>query len=306
MNFGAPRWQMKAWMFRALSTVPKGEELHYWMQRRITKRLPRSEAQLLSIDNMAGRLFQLYCGHQARPASAATFFEFGAGRDLAVPLGFSARGTGRYIALDIEPLAKIDLIAAASHFLVKRHGLCRPPVSDWKALTRDWGIDYRSPADARATELPAKSIDCALSIDTLEHIPTEIIRGILKELRRITRDDGVLIMKIDYGDHFASFDPSITPFHFLRYSDEEWVRFQSRFQYVNRLRHSEYKEMFADAGFAVVAEDVERRPVEDDVKQALADRFRHFDDADLFTQGAIIVARPCPAHAWANHSRDTR
>lgn len=67
---------------------------------------------------------------------------------------------------------------------------------------------------------------------------------------------------------------------------------------------SEYKEFLLEAGFAAVGEMVERRAVERDIKQALADRFRGFDDDDLFTQGATIVARPSATSIPPEERRD--
>ena len=54
-----------------------------------------------------------------------------------------------------------------------------------------WGVDYRAPADARATGMAEGTIDCAISVETLEHIPPADISAILKEIHRILRPDGV-------------------------------------------------------------------------------------------------------------------
>jgi hypothetical protein len=99
-------------------------------------------------------------------------------------------------------------------------------------------------------------------------------------------------MQIDYGDHFKGFDPSISSFNFLTYSDKDWQPFQSRFQYVNRLRHTEYVNLFKRAGFEIVLAFPDRRPVEPAILARLAPRFQGFSEEDLFTLGALIVARP--------------
>jgi hypothetical protein len=99
-------------------------------------------------------------------------------------------------------------------------------------------------------------------------------------------------MQIDYGDHFKGFDPAISSFNFLTYSDEEWRPFQSRFQYVNRLRHSEYLQLFKEAGFQIVSDQPDRRSPEPAIMERLAPQFRKFSERDLFTLGSLIVARP--------------
>ena len=285
-------WQAKARAFSALSIVPYGTSLHFLLQRYVTRRLPRPEKQIKAIYGRAQKMLEHYLDHGARPLNLSTFFEFGSGRDLVVPLAISACGARRFITVDIERLAKLDLVRSNAAVVARLSGAARPAVSSWDDLDRDWGIQYRAPADARATEIEAATIDCAVSVETLEHIPADDIFEILKEVRRILRPDGVAIMQIDYGDHFKGFDPSISSFNFLTYSDEDLEPFQSRFQYVNRLRHSEYVGLFEKAGFEIILSSPDRRPVEQEILARLAPRFKKFSEQDLFTLGALIVARP--------------
>ncbi len=286
------RWQTKARAFSVLSKIPRGEDLHYALQRYVTRRLPRPEKQVRSIYTLAQRLLGVHEKYSLRPLRDSTCFEFGAGRDLIVPLAFSAHGAGRFITVDIERLAKLELIRSNAAVISRLSGVDHPTINYLDDLERCWRIDYRAPSDARSTGLPTGSIDCAVSVETLEHIPKNDIAAILKELRRIMRPDGVALMQIDYGDHFKSFDPSISSFNFLTYSDEDWSPFQSRFQYVNRLRRSEYLQLFREAGFELLSDQPDRRPPEQQILERLAPRFRSFSPEDLFTLGSLIVGRP--------------
>jgi SAM-dependent methyltransferase len=285
-------WQAKARAFAVLSSIPFGENLHYALQRYVTRRLPRSEKQVRSIYSFAQRLVGIYAEYGNRPIQDSTFFEFGAGRDLIVPLAFSAHGAGRFITVDIERLAKLDLIRSNAAIVSRASGANRPDIASLDDLERAWHIDYRAPADARTTDLPSGSIDCAVSVETLEHVPRSDIAAILKELRRILRPDGVALMQIDYGDHFKGFDASISSFNFLAYSEEDWAPFQSQFQYVNRLRHSEYLELFREAGFRVLSDKPDRKAPEPEIMKRLAPCFQKFSEEDLFTLGSLIVASP--------------
>lgn len=286
------RWQTKARAFSALSNIPWGEDLHYALQRYVTRRLPRPEKQVRSIYTLAQRLLAVHETYSLRPLRDSTCFEFGAGRDLIVPLAFSAHGARRFITVDIERLAKLELIRSNAAIISRLSGTDHSDMNSLEDLEHSWRIDYRAPADARTTGLPAGSIDCAVSVETLEHIPKRDIAAILTELRRIMRPDGLVLMQIDYGDHFKGFDPSISSFNFLTYSEEDWAPFQSRFQYVNRLRHSEYLQLFRDAGFELLSEQPDRRPPEPHILERLAPCFRDFSVEDLFTLGSLIVGRP--------------
>jgi SAM-dependent methyltransferase len=285
-------WQTKARAFKALSVVPFGTNLHFLLQRHVTRRLPRPEKQVKAIYDRAQKLLERYAAYGSRPAETSTFFEFGSGRDLVVPLAFSACGAKRFVTMDIERLAKFDLVRSNAAIVAKLSGAAQAPLSTWTDLERDWRVDYRAPADARATGFEDGTVDCAVSVETLEHIPYDDIFDILREVRRILRPDGIALMQIDYGDHFKGFDPSISSFNFLTYSDNDWQPFQSHFQYVNRLRHSEYINLFEKAGFEIVLAVADRKPVEPQILARLAPRFQNFSQEDLFTLGALIVARP--------------
>ncbi|WP_161534262.1 class I SAM-dependent methyltransferase [Bradyrhizobium sp. LCT2] len=286
------RWQTKARAFSVLSNIPLGEDIHYALQRYVTRRLPRPEKQVRSIYTLAQRLLGVHQKYSRRPLRDSTCFEFGAGRDLIVPLAFSAHGALRFITVDIERLAKLELIRSNAAIISRVSGASQPDLNSLDDLERSWRIEYRAPADARATGLSAGSIDCAVSVETLEHIPKSDIAAIFKELRRIMRPDGLVLMQIDYGDHFKGFDPSISSFNFLTYSEGDWAPFQSRFQYVNRLRHSEYLQLFREAGFELLSDQPDRRPPEQDILRRLAPCFRGFSEEDLFTLGSLIVGRP--------------
>lgn len=266
--------------------------MHFILQRYVTRRLPRAEKQVKAIYYLALRLIEQYARHGSRPLQDSTFFEFGSGRDLVVPLAIGACGARQFITVDIERLAKLDLVRSNAGFVANLSGMTRPALSSWDDLRNSWRVDYRAPSDARATGIEGDTIDCALSVETLEHIPPADISTILTEIHRILRPDGVAIMQIDYGDHFKGFDPSISSFNFLTYSDEQWEPFQSRFQYVNRLRHSQYLDLFKNAGFEIVLANPDRLPAEPAILSQLASRFHGFAEEDLFTLGALIVARP--------------
>src|SRR5258706_13196996 len=104
------QWQTKAQAFRALSVVPFGTDLHFLLQRYVTLRLQRSEKQVRAIYAFAQTLLEQYAAHGGRALALSTFFEFGSGRDLVVPLAVSAGGAKRFITVDIERLAKLDLV----------------------------------------------------------------------------------------------------------------------------------------------------------------------------------------------------
>jgi hypothetical protein len=242
-------WQRKALAFRVLSALPFGDALHYQLQRRVTRSLPRNEGSLVQRVEEARWIIEEFERNGGQRA-AATFLELGAGRDLTVPLAMRLLGVERVITTDIQRLAKLDLVQDAANRVARQLGRKAPEIRAWRDLLV-FGIDYRAPARIAAV---GDLIDCFFSVVTLEHLPPEAIREELLAARNILRSRGQAIHIIDYSDHFAHIDHRLSPVNFLQYSDSEWRRFNSRFQYVNRLRHSQYLAIFEKAGYRILAE----------------------------------------------------
>ena len=86
----------------------------------------------------------------------------------------------------------------------------------------------------------------------MEHIPRDIIEGILVESKRILKPEGVHVHHINPGDHFAE-DPSITTANFLQYSSRKWYYLGgSGIAYHNRLRCIDYVRLFEERGFHIL------------------------------------------------------
>jgi hypothetical protein len=86
----------------------------------------------------------------------------------------------------------------------------------------------------------------------LEHIPRDSIIGIFTELKRIVRPGGLISAVIDYSDHYAHTDGSISLLNFLRLSGREFDKYNHRVHFQNRLRHYDYEEIFAGLGFEIL------------------------------------------------------
>src|SRR5579885_860225 len=243
------RWLAKAALQRALGFLPQqGEPLNYLLQRRVLRTLPAGEATLRQKFTRAATHLAAYEAHgPGTPAADATFFEFGAGWDLAIPLAYALLGVGRQVVIDIRPSARLELVEAtlATYERLRPQleqaagrPLRDPPaaVSSFADLERQLGVRYAAPCDARATGLPAASVDFVSSTDTCEHIPPADLARIFAECRRLLRPGGAFSCRIDLQDHYAYFDPGLSRYHFLRFSDRAWALVNSPLHFQNRLR----------------------------------------------------------------------
>ncbi|MGH3008085.1 MAG: class I SAM-dependent methyltransferase [Gaiellaceae bacterium] len=301
------RWLAKAALQRVLGGLPRGERLNYVFQRRVLRSFPVGDAALRQKFTRALTHLGAYEEHgPGVPLAEATFFEFGAGWDLAIPISYALLGLGHHVLVDIRPSARVELvnetIAAYERLRPELEeqagrslGELGGPVASIAELEPRFGIRYLAPCDARDTGLPAESVDLVTSTDTCEHIPAADLAAIFAECRRLLRSGGAFTCRIDLQDHYSYFDRSISRYHFLRFSDPAWALVNSPLHFQNRLRAPEYLRLVREAGFDLIAERPSG-PSEEGREELrtlrLAERFRDFSEDDLGVTVLSFVARP--------------
>ena len=105
------RWLAKAALQKGLGALPRGERLNYVFQRRVLHSLPAGDGALRPKFSRARQHLGAYEEHgPGVPAARATFYEFGAGWDLAIPVAYALLGVGRQVLVDIRPSARVELV----------------------------------------------------------------------------------------------------------------------------------------------------------------------------------------------------
>lgn len=296
------RWKTKALVQGAFSRMPGGESLNYLCQRRVFRSLPVDDSVFHEKAEIARRHLANLTEHGQVPVGDARFYEFGAGKDLILPLCLYCHGANEQLLVDIRPLARDELVldtlsrldAGVVPGLPRRPGPGRAGAG-LPAQLAALGITYRAPCDARETGLPAQSVDYITSTSTLEHIAEPDIRLILRESRRILRVEGRMSMFVDYQDHYSYADTSISAYNFLQYEDREWARWSPSLQFQNRLRHADYLALFEEAGFEILDDQPTTGSAEDlEVVRtlALAGRFRSASEHDLAVRDSFVTLKP--------------
>ncbi len=301
------RWLAKAALQKGLSALPAAERANYVFQRHVTRTLPASEAALRRKMRRARTHFGAFLEHGSRRADAV-FYEFGVGWDLAVPLCLWVLGVERQVLTDVRPNVRLALVNETIRRLHRLVGELsteespgrdpgNAPVESLQELEGRFGIVYLAPLDARATALPAASVDFVTSTNTFEHIPAEDVTPVLAECRRLVRPDGALSFRIDLCDHFSYHDSTVSPYAFLRYSARNWRLINSSLLFQNRLRHPDYVRAFEEAGLAVVTEE-RAGPTDDDLRTLaeldVADEFAGYTPQELGVRVLNVVLRPTP------------
>jgi Methyltransferase domain len=302
------RWLAKAAVQGGLSLIPGGRRANYFLQRNVSKRLPRSDADCdFHATTAATHLAALERVRPGADRAALRCYEFGAGWDLIGPIAMWALGVDHQTVIDIEPNVKLELVndtiaRFASHRPRLEQALNAPlrapdptPVSAFGDLSTRFGITYLAPQDARSLPLAQHTVDFVSSTFTLEHIPPGDITAILRETRRVMTPAGIISSLIDMQDHYNYIDAKVSVYNYLRYPQWRWRFLNPSLQPQNRLRHSQYLRLFDTAGFDVISDDPVRPTPEDlDELRRLrrAPEFAAFDEADLGIRSTHLVARP--------------
>ena len=267
-------WRLTGAIQKALGYVPGGRRIHERLHRRAIDFGQECDVEVDEWRRLTAQLRT--CGVSI---TGATLVEIGAGRAPTLPLCFYLAGAGRVYALDDERRIEDELVcdladrlmihvtaiaAAAGRPEAETSAMQRAVASSLArgaslAVATGTVVDYRGPADPTATALPAGSIDIVFSSSVLEHLPPATIERVFAEALRILRPGGVMIHAIHCGDHYAAGDGRIDPLRYLKFSDDEWARWNTPFLYQNRLRAKDFTDLTRAAGFSIELEAVQGR-----------------------------------------------
>lgn len=311
-------WKLKAAIQNAIAVLPESVSypLYYRVQRMAggLRRINPTSRLRAGIE-VWRRLQQSGCDPVGK-----TFFEVGTGRMVTAPLAYWLMGARKIITVDLNPYLRPELVQESIRFLADHRaqmaelfgellladridqlvGFAQADRFDLSEFLEAVGIEYRAPSDAAATGLPDRSIDFHTSYTVLEHIPPAVLSAIFAEASRLLKPGGLAVHGIDYSDHFAHRDPSITAINFLQYSDAAWGRWAgNRYMYMNRLRHADYLERLADGGFSIVNDEPTTDPrslqaIESGEVRPYADLASR-TPAELAITSSWIVAKPTRA-----------
>jgi hypothetical protein len=254
-----------------------------------------------------------YLEFSPAPRLGFTAFELGTGAWPIVPIGLFLCGASDIFTYDVVPVLRRDTLRRTLGLFgeFKNEGalerILRAVQPERLRRLEDvlGRVDEETPAqslgrlnihvrigDARATALPDNSLDLVFSTVVFEHIGAEILRGLLSAFGRIAKPDAVMSHYVGLSDQYASFDKSITPFNFLKYSDRQWRVLNNPIIPQSRLRLADYRESFKQSGWDIVEERNTSGALDDLNKVRLAPEFAKYSTRDLLVLFSWLVARP--------------
>ena len=273
-------WKLKSSIFRLIDFFNAPGAL-YFLQKYVTK---RSNIGSLRISPIWEAHKECLKQHSA----TENVFEFGAGKNLAQNL-FISDIAKKQIVVDLNPMLDFKLVNNVRRQISEIVDLKSQVEINSLTELASYGIEYMAPYDASKTDFTDKSLSACISTNTLEHIPKENIEDIFSELYRTLKDDGIVSAKIDYSDHYAHTDKTISLLNYLSFDENTWKRYNHRCHYQNRLRHYDYIEIFNKCGFIVIYEDLIFS--EDSIPSDIIKAFEHKDEKWKATSAHILLKK---------------
>lgn len=140
-----------------------------------------------------------------------------------------------------------------------------------------------------------QDIDLVLSRFVLEHVTPQDLVDIHNFLYSNLKSGSLVLHLISPSDHRAYSDSSLSLQDFLKYSEEEWNRIQTKFDYHNRLRLPQYLKILGQH-FEVLYFDHDKINEDSDTyrkfkKLHIHDNFANLSDQDLMAGSINILLK---------------
>lgn len=283
-----------------LAMLPGGEKINHQLQK-----IYRGERAFCVDESVkeCAAMKEMLARNGCLDLRGLRMVELGTGWQPTVPLLLTCYcGAEKVVTFDHVRHVRCELVRGVFRQFSARQAFIRSCLGDWQgavdgcrpdfrgsgcglnSLLSSCAVDYRAPADAAASGLPAGSVDVFFSNKVLEHVPQKALPAICGEAFRVLKPGGYFYNFIGMIDHYAYFDRSLSWVNCLRYPDWAWkLLAQNRISYQNRLRHRDYLDLMKEGGFRILESKTLIRPqdVQALENMPLCPRFRGRDREDL-------------------------
>ena len=232
----------------------------------------------------------------------ATILELGAGKPLGAGIFWNFVGARKYTSIDKFTAVNIGELWVERFKTLVDANIFNPDGFQVNSLVET--KDGRHVLDKERIELiesafedyplEKKSFSFIYSTAFLEHVSN--VRIILEKAYEVLTDNGVMIHSIDLREHHTNLrvvPDKDTSVDFLRYSANEWNKMYppGSEHYINRLRASDYRELFNQSGFKIIDFVItQKMELDETVYSMVHPQFREYSIEDLGILGVKIIS----------------
>ena len=238
-------WKLKSKIYKFLSFFKLYRAL-FFIQKRITRRSKLNLKQSV--------FYWDYHYESLKENNSKTVLEIGAGKSLAqnIYLSYKFNQKIKQTLIDVSKMLDLDLFNEANEQISKILGVNKlPSAKSTNDLQKYYNLNYLAPMSLKQINEKKIVFDACISSATLEHLPKNELEESFILLRNIIKKNGIISSAIDYSDHYSHTDKNINKLNFLRFSDDEWRKYNTPMLFQNRLRHQDYRKIFKTNGYKI-------------------------------------------------------
>ena len=239
-------WVTKSFLYKIFEFF-RLKKTFYFIQKYITK---RSQVNIDRISNI-----WKYHAKSIKNLNAKTLIEIGGGKSLEQNVYFSYLFDNNIeqTVIDINKMLDYDLFNKANFQISKVLNIkTKNSVKNVEDLKRFYNINYKAPSNLDDFSKHNKFFDICVNTTTLEHFSVEDLKNFLQNIKKILVKKGSISSIIDYSDHYSHTDKNIESLNFLKFSEDEWSKFNNSYLFQNRLRHYDYENLFKKYNFSII------------------------------------------------------
>ena len=238
-------WKTKSTLYKLFEFF-RLKRILYFFQKYITK---RSKIKIKEIDKS-----WKFHSEAIKKNDVINLLEVGAGKSLEqnIYLSYLFKNKVKQTVIDINKMLDFDLFNEANKKIANILNLdSKKEVNSFETLQSSYNISYKAPHNLNDIIKNKKSFDMCITTTALEHFTLSDIEDFLLKLKKILRKDGFISSAIDYSDHYSHTDKNIGPLNFLKYTQNNWAKYNNSYLYQNRLRHRDYEKLFIKHNYII-------------------------------------------------------
>ena len=268
-------WKLKAIIQKICGIVPFGTHLNYFFQKHITKGVVLSDFFFEDVlTHFKALQQQLHDRDATYSLKNKRVLEIGTGWHPIMGIAFYLSGAELCYTADLKNHLKANNFITSIRFFVRyaEQGLLQHFLPD---IQQDRLEKLKSLLVANQNysttqlaeqvhlkqiignlckpELVPEELDLVFSINTLEHIDKNELPLLFSNLKQRIKTPGHFqLHTLGMFDHFIHVDKSIHRLNYLRFSAQQWKWIDNSIQPQNRLRITDFIQLFETTGYEVI------------------------------------------------------